>query len=265
MKTVFLEKPISLRPSDITENTSFIVKKDLGNEFAVTINGDWKSSTFSDRADGLFPWPAIHVECEYQSKGVLLNRIDNADITAIRVHESRGCGVELRSVRQSQINSIRVHRAKSDDLIVRIDGIDNADASNMILIGQLSCMACDAPVTVSIEGTGKNSPRVITISQLILHVVVDRIREQFPPMANVGGRKRVHVRVLDRSAAVTIVSGNLRLDPADMDGSKAIEMASTCRDIVMLNGQILKAKYGEDVVSMVDGGLKVIPWAGDSK
>jgi len=258
MKTITLTRPITIKPDTLSEPTKYVVTKDLGKDFAVTLGGNWRGGKFSDRFDGECPWPSIVVECNYLSAGVNVLRCDNGDFGPMRVTESRGQAFRFDSCRQSQFQSIRAHRCQSDDTIIEIAGVPNLDSSNMLTFGQVSAFGCDAPTTMQISGTSKNVSRLITIQQLCLHVVWARMQEQFPATKAFNPRKRVHLDLTD-SAAVQISNANFRLDPDDHAGSKAIVSLPSSRDNVISSGQILWRRMGEDLRPLIDGPVVVFP------
>lgn len=259
MNIVTITEPLTLRPGQLDRPTRFVVASDMGDQYAVTIEGNWKTREnpwSEDRFDGI--WPAIQVDCNYLSRGVLLNRVDNADFDPIRVTESNGPAVEFRSLRQCHFGSVRAHRCKSTSRILLFSGNDQSYSTNMINMGQVVCMGCDAPVTVEMVNASKNDVRIITIAQLICHIAWEPLRQQFPGTRSFGPRNRVHLALND-ATAITIVSCNLRMDAQDPDTARAITTSNKAEDCIVSGGQILKVRGRSDLGSLVVGNVVVFP------
>ncbi len=254
MRIVTISEPKVYQSSELTEPVRFVVDRDFGDRFAVTIDGNWRRNPQSeDRFDG--PLPPITVDCGYRSKGLLLYRLDNADISPVIVRESSGTAFEVRSLRQCQFQSVRVHRCEGDSEIVLLSGDRGSYSSNMLHFGQMVCMACDAPTTVRMANAEKNAIRLISFGSLYCHPAWGPLRRQFPLTAGFGARRRVHVD-FGSAYAVTISSLNCRMDRDDPVGSLALLANDDARDIEIVNGQILQQR-GADVRGLVSGPIRV--------
>jgi hypothetical protein len=260
MKFVPLKEPITIRPGDVTEPTVYQTMEDFGDRFAVTVEGAWRRNKKSeDRFDSRFPCPGIAVDCGYLSKGICANRVDNTTFDQINVTESRGQSLKVLAVRQSEFRTVRVHRGQSPDSIICVTGVDDSFSPNMLLFGQVSCMANDAPRTVEfVNASGaKNPVRVVTVSQLLCHIAWPSMAEQFPMTKSFGPRVRTHLDLGD-ATGVTITSVNMRLHKDDLPGSLAIRAGESARECVVDGGQILRRR-GEDWQKLVAGNVVVFP------
>jgi hypothetical protein len=255
----WLTEPVTIRPSELRDATRFVVERDFGDLYAVTLEGNWKpreNPESEDRHDG--PFPAITVDCGYQSRGIRLYRIDNASIGELIVLESRGEALEICQLRQSRLESVRCHRCQSDRSIVRFAAVPGAYSTNMLDCGQFVVMACDAPVTIAFDNCedSANRLRLITFSQLICHPAWTPAAKQFPRLAEFRPRKRVHVD-FQNAEHVTVSSYNMRLDPHDHDGSMAFQVSPKARGIVAVNGQILRRR-NEDWRKFVSKSVTIL-------
>lgn len=259
MNTKIITHPIIIRPDEITQSTRYIVDKDLGDRYAITIEGNWRHPKSDDRFDGV--WPLIELQCNYKSAGILVYRCDNADFSNLRIVESNGCAAELMGVRQCNFVSLRTHRCQSIDSIVKFTGMPESFSSNMINIGQLSCMGCDAPATVEMISSTKNEVRVITIGQLDCHIAWPTMMKQFPKTAKFGPRARTHLK-LNNATGVTVSSCNLRLNSDDPDDAMAITAGESSKNCVVYGGQILKRRDDDDIRKLISGPVTVFPFRG---
>jgi hypothetical protein len=255
----WITEPVIIRPSELRGDTRFIVEKDFGDFYAVTLEGNWKpreNPESEDRFDG--PFPPITLECGYQSRGIRLYRIDNASIGELIVTESRGEALEICQVRQSRLESVRLHRCQSERSIVRFAAVAGSYSTNMVDCGQFVVMACDAPTTIAFDNCedSANRIRLITFSQLICHPAWEPARKQFPRLSEFQPRKRTHID-FQNAENVTITSYNMRLDPQDFDGSMAFQASPKARGIVAVNGQVMRRR-NEDWRKFVSKSVTVL-------
>jgi hypothetical protein len=255
----WITEPVTIRPGELRDATRFVVEKDFGDVYAVTLMGNWKpreNPESEDRFDG--PVPPITVDCGGLSRGLRVDRMDNFTAGELIVRESRGEALEIRQVRQSRFVSVRCHRCQSDRSIVRFAAVPGSYSTNMVDCGQFVVMACDAPVTIAFDNCedSANRIRLITFSQLICHPSWGPAAKQFPRLSAFEPRKRTHVD-FQNAEHVTVSSYNMRLDPQDHDGSMAFQASPKARGIVAVNGQILRRR-NEDWRKFVSKSVTVL-------
>lgn len=268
----WLSEPVTIHPDELRDDTRFIVERDFGDKFAVTLEGIWKpreNPHSEDRRD----WQkhAITIECGYLSKGLLVYRVDNADIGPIWVEESRGEALEICQVRQSEFASIRCHRCQSQTSIVLFSAVEDSYSTNMVSFsGQFNVITCDAPTTVLFANCkdSVNRLRLITFHQLNCHPTWGPAQEQFPKLKEFKPRKnRVHVDFAN-AQDITVLSYNMRLDPNDGAESKAFKASPDeqlpnrtivrgARNIVLVNGQVLRQR-GEDPQKFISRPVRTL-------
>lgn len=181
MKYVMVGAPIKIKANEILENTEFVVPDAMGptSEFAVTIEGDYKSPLRANRLDP--PLPKIVIDCNYRMQGISIQRYDNGMADYIYVKRARGTGVHLGAVRQSVSTYLKVTECIGDAPALLIDDEPaDADGSNCIAFNAVHLQA-NANSTILQLGDKnlakpQNRVRILNFNQLFIHDPWDALR-----------------------------------------------------------------------------------------
>ena len=226
-QTIELTEPWRGKPSDLKGPTLFVVKQAFEG-FAVTISGDLQSPLRANRLDGMVP--RIKVECNYFSKGVLLNQLDNAVVEMVEVRRALGMGLKIESVRQSQIRAVFVTECDSEDeTAVSIDTLDRAqtDPTNGCSIEHLQVLACGNPRYLDILGRAPKQIRNVRMGTVFLHTPWDNIPREGHPRPKVLEPKegRVYLK-MDHCVRCYFDALNIRADHHFSGANTAISVGS---------------------------------------
>jgi hypothetical protein len=256
-----ISTPTTLRAEDITVPTRFIFSPtgSFGAEYPLTIEGNWRTAVSGfteDRYDSIGAFPAISVECN-GNKGLLLYRFDNAQFESIRVVESNGTALELKSIRQCIFTDIHLHRCKSTTEICLISG--EGYSVNMCSFGMIMMYPFDAPVGLRITGGTTNPVRIIDFANIMLHNPPGGIlTTQFPYCADFAARELTMIDFGD-AENVIVTSLNCRFYTESPDTCLALKADATSSNIVVLSGQILRRSSGDEARTWISGPIVAFP------
>lgn len=228
-----IKRTLTLKSEDIKQNEKFVVTSKI-NGPAIILAGD----SGRNRIDGYFP--SFELDCQNNSDGVLINRVDNAVISSISVKRATGFGIKVVSCRQSNFQTLHVNECGLENplepaISIESQRIASGDANNCCNFDFLSAIACvnDTILNISAGTAPLNTVRSVNMNTVFIHCWYKGCDERYSQVkkqiyANINKVYRLYmynIHIKTRPENTTFESIGLNL--TSVTGSRFIGVVNT--------------------------------------